>query len=405
MKILEPVLQKIAHFQIKHPVFSILLLLAFTTMIWGGVSQVKTVASLELMMPTSITEIDAINTLRDSNMGKDGIVILLSVDREALYTNGAQDIVNEEVLLYLQNLEKALERESTILRVESIASYLPEINNEFEINSLSNEEREEFEGLYSRFVSSDKSNTILFIETDIGRSDSQMQLLVQKVKGIVSSSSLPAGREVEYTGTPIIQQELGELVNRDRNVTQYVSLLFVFIITALVFRSFTSAIMPIVVVFLSVNWLYGTMGYTGLPISTLAGGVAAMVVGIGIDFAIHIINKFKYERKQGNKIPQAIELAVVHTGSALSATSLTTIGAFLAFFVGVMPEMGRFGLLMAIGIFYSLTFSIFGLPALLILEEKLLYRFKKKSRFGIEHEYHIEGGERIWLKTLQEVLQ
>lgn len=395
MKILEPVLQKIAHFQIKHPVFSILLLLAFTTMIWGGVSQVKTVASLELMMPTSITEIDAINTLRDSNMGKDGIVILLSVDREALYTNGAQDIVNEEVLLYLQNLEKALERESTILRVESIASYLPEINNEFEINSLSNEEREEFEGLYSRFVSSDKSNTILFIETDIGRSDSQMQLLVQKVKGIVSSSSLPAGREVEYTGTPIIQQELGELVNRDRNVTQYVSLLFVFIITALVFRSFTSAIMPIVVVFLSVNWLYGTMGYTGLPISTLAGGVAAMVVGIGIDFAIHIINKFKYERKQGNKIPQAIELAVVHTGSALSATSLTTIGAFLAFFVGVMPEMGRFGLLMAIGIFYSLTFSIFGLPALLILEEKLLYRFKKKSRFGIEHEYHIEGGERI----------
>lgn len=359
----------------------------------------KTVASLELMMPTSISEIDAINTLRDSNMGKDGILILLSVDREALYTNSAQDIVNKEVLLYLQNLEKALEKESTILRVESLASHFPEIDNEFNLNSmsdnLSDEEREEFEELYSRFVSTDKSNTILFIETDIGRSDSQMQLLVQKVKGIVSSSSVPAGVRVDYTGTPIIQQELGELVNRDRNTTQYVSLLFVFIITALVFRSFTSAIMPIVVVFLSVNWLYGTMGYTGLPISTLAGGVAAMVVGIGIDFAIHIINKFKYERKQGHKIPQAIELAVVHTGSALSATSLTTIGAFLAFFVGVMPEMGRFGLLMAIGIFYSLTFSIFGLPALLILEEKLLYRFKKKSRFGIEQEYHLEGGERI----------
>ncbi|MFP4402630.1 MAG: MMPL family transporter [Candidatus Nanoarchaeia archaeon] len=393
MKFIEPALKKIAHFQIIHPILSVLIIIALSIMIWGGVSQVQTVASLELMMPETIEEIEAINTLRDSNMGKDGIVILFSIDQNSYLQNSTTDISKFEMIEYLRSIEAELNHESDILRTQSIASFVPqEISTQEEYKEF--QTTPQFRELQSQFISKDKSNTILFIESDVARDDLRVQLLNEKIQGIISSSALPSGLSVEYTGTPIIQQKLGELVNQDRATTQWISLLLVFIITSLVFRSFTAAIMPLLVVFLSVNWLYGTMGYGGLPISTLAGGVAAMVVGIGIDFAIHIMNKFKYERKQGLNIPQAIEMAVVHTGTALSATSLTTIGAFLAFFVGVMPEMGSFGLLMAIGIFYALLFSVFGLPAFLILEEKLLYAIKKRSKFGVEHEFHLEGGDK-----------
>ena len=114
------------------------------------------------------------------------------------------------------------------------------------------------------------------------------------------------------------------------------------------------------------------MGYNDLPISTLAGGVAAMVIGIGIDYAIHIMNKFKFERKKGLPIEEAVESALLNTGTALTATSLTTMAAFLAFIIGQMPEMARFGILMFIGVSYAFVFSIFGLPAFLILEEKII---------------------------------
>jgi hypothetical protein len=70
------------------------------------------------------------------------------------------------------------------------------------------------------------------------------------------------------------------------------------------------------------------------------------------------------------------------------------MAAFLAFMVGVMPEMGRFGILMAIGIFYSLVFSIFGLPALLVIEEKIIYYFKSRLNFGIEGELHLEKNKK-----------
>jgi len=217
-----------------------------------------------------------------------------------------------------------------------------------------------------------------------------MNLLSAKLKGIIEDAGHPPGIEIKCTGTPVIQQKLGELIAHDRSSTRWISTFFVFVITMLIFGTFTSAVVPIIIVTISVNWLYGTMGYANLPISTLAGGVAAMVIGIGIDFAIHILNKFKYERKKGMSIRRSIEEAVVETGTALTATSLTTMVAFLAFLAGAMPEMGRFGILMAIGIGYALIFSLFGLPALLILEERAIQMLRRKLRFGVEGEFSLK---------------
>ena len=382
-------LRKIAHFQTKNPFFTIVLLLVFSTMIWGGVSQVKTQASLEKMMPTTIEEIEAFNTLRDSQLGKDSIVLVISVDENSPLETGVQDIVDKRVYNYINSLEKELLAESDVLQVDSYTRFIPQ-------NSSYNQvlQNKSVQNSIANYISEDRKTTTLIVQSDVGRDDFRMNLLVDKIKLLTQSLGNPPGVEIEYTGTPIIQQTLGEMVNKDRSNTQWISTIFVILITIFVFRSFTSAVIPVLVVFLSVNWLYGTMGYAGLPISTLAGGVAAMVIGIGIDFAIHIMNKFKYERKNNKSIEESVELAVIHTGSALTATSLTTITAFLAFLVGVMPEMGRFGLLMAIGIFYSLVFSLFGLPALLVIEEKIIYAIKDKAKFGIEREFHLEENKK-----------
>lgn len=382
-------LQKIAHFQTKNPFFTIVLLLVFSIMIWGGVSQVKTQASLEKMMPTNIEEIEAFNILRDSQLGKDSIVIVLSIDENSPLENGIQDISDERVYNYLLSLENELISETDILQVDSFTRFIL-VNTSYS-QALENQTIQNY---LSNYISEDRKTTTLIVQSDVGRDDFRMNLLVDKIKLITQSLGNPPGVEIDYTGTPIIQQTLGEMVNKDRSNTQWISTIFVILITIFVFRSITSAIIPVFVVFLSVNWLYGTMGYAGLPISTLAGGVAAMVIGIGIDFAIHIMNKFKYERKNNKSIEESVELALIHTGSALTATSLTTIAAFLAFLVGVMPEMGRFGLLMAIGIFYSLIFSLFGLPALLVIEEKIIYAIKDKAKFGIEREFHLEENKK-----------
>jgi hypothetical protein len=393
-------LKKLAHFQVMHPYITVLLLVFLTIIIWGGISKVQTVASLEEMMPSGVEEIKAFDTLRDNHLGQDMIAIVFKINRNSTYQNGINDVRDQEVYYYLENLGKTLQKETDVIETYSYSNILQNKINQNtskeEYNQIINSE--ELKPYVNDFISSDYSTTILLINTDVGADDMRMNLLSTKVKNLVSDMGIPPGLEVEYTGTPVIQQKLGILINQDRNNTQWISTLLVFLITMIIFRSLSSAIVPILVVFTSVNWLYGTMGYTNLPISTLAGGVAAMVIGIGIDFAIHLMNKFKYERKNKNSIKHSIELAVTQTGTALTITSLTTITAFLAFLFGVMPEMGRFGILMAIGIFYSLTFTLVGLPALLVIEEELIYKLKKVLRFGVEGEFHLEGGEKDALK-------
>ncbi|MCA9496419.1 MAG: MMPL family transporter [Nanoarchaeota archaeon] len=394
-KKLNHILKKIAHFQVVHPFFTILVLIMLTLIIWGGISKVQTIASLENMMPKITPEIKAFNDLRDNHLGQDMIIIVVEIDRDSSLIHGINDVRDYDIYQYLSKIEDELKKETEVIGIYSYASGIlfysnksnfEEIDKIYYKNLIVNED---FKKYVSNFVNDDYSRTMLIINSDIASNDLAMDLFSSKVKSIVSDIGKPAGIKIKFTGTPIIQQRLGELINKDRADTQWIAIIFVFTITMLIFRSLLSALVPIIVVFVSVNWLYGIMGYSNLPISTLAGGVAAMVIGIGIDFAIHIMNKFKYERKLGNSIKNSIELAVTETGTALVATSMTTMVAFLAFLFGVMPEMGRFGILMAIGIFFSLVFSLFGLPALLIIEEKIIYYIKKTWKFGIDKEFHL----------------
>lgn len=385
---IKKILRKIAHFQVLHPFISLFLILSLTIMIWGGISKVNTVASLELMMPKNIEEISAFNDLRDNHLGQDMIAIILKTDSNSQSENGIFDIRDERVYNYIKNLNNQLSKESNIIDIYSFDKIVDSYNfqhldyNQF----IKNEKIPEL----NSFINSDYTTTVILLRTDLATDDLRMNMLSEKVKIIVEDQGNPPGVLISYTGTPMIQQKLGVLINKDRSNSQLLSTFLVFLVTALVFRSFLSALVPIIVVSVSINWLYGTMGYTALPVSTLSGGVAAMVIGIGIDFSIHIMNKFKYEIKKGNSIKDSIELALTHTGIALFVTTATTVAAFLAFLFGVMPEMGRFGLLMTIGIIYSLIFAIFLLPTLLILEEMLIYYVKDKVKFGIDGELHLE---------------
>jgi len=396
-------LKKIAHFQVENPYLTLLLLVMLTIAIYGGVSKVKTVASLEQMMPKNIEEIKAFNTLRDNNLGQDMIAIIIQIDRNNPDPSGISDIRDKRVYDYISHLKNLIGGESDILQTYAFSDIINmygrndielfgEIDKETYLELLNDDEIKE---RFSDYITDDYTTTIILASTDVSADDPRMNLLSTKIKELTNSVGHPPGTIIKFTGTPIIQQRLGELIAKDRSSTKWISTLFVFLITMIIFGTFTSALVPIIIVTMSVTWLYGTMGYTNLPISTLAGGVAAMVIGIGIDFAIHIMNKFKYERKKGMTIKHAIEQAVVDTGTALTATSLTTIAAFLAFLVGRMPEMGRFGILMAIGITYSLIFSLFGLPALLVIEEELIQKIRRKMKFGVEGEFHLNTNKEI----------
>jgi predicted RND superfamily exporter protein len=338
-------LEELTEFQEQHAVEVILLFVFLSLAMVPGMARVETIVALENMMPSSATPVEGVNDLRAEGIGKDSIAVQVSTGNAE---DGVQSIQANKTRAYIRDLS------NDIRRINGVTQVMSPLQRE---------------GL----VDERGQNAVITAYTYMGDSGAEMDRIFSEVQE-ESRYEKPEGVETEVSGVPAVQQRLAEMVSRDKNVTTMISLGLVFLITLGLFQgSFSSAMMPLIVVVLSVIWLYGTMGYLGIPLSTLAGSVAALVIAMGIDYSVHILNTYRFHRRD-NTVGEALSEAVGETGVAIVATSITTISAFMAFLSGAMPEMHRFGLIMSIGIAYALIFSFFLLPSVFVVEEKIMQK-------------------------------
>ena len=404
---LKDALRAIAGIQVRHPFLTMAAVLAVTILLIGGIAQVRTVASLEQMMPRDVPEITAFNDLRDAGLGQDMLAVVISIDPDAREAPG-EDILAYGTYTYVRDLKARLAREDLVLTADGFSDVVEAAAAQAGIqvtpatyDALIADSR--VKEALAQFVNPDRTVTTILLSTDVSADDLRMNLLADAIAQDVTAAGQPPGARIAITGTPVIQQRLGEVIEHDRKLTERLSALFVFILVAMVFGSVIAAFVPMASIILSIIWLYGMMGYLGLPISTLAGGVAAMVIGIGVDYSIHLRNKFEYERKKGESLEYAVEETMGNTGYVLTTVTITTGLAFLAFMLGDMPEMGRFGLLMAMGVTLAFILSVIGLPALFIIEERIIYWVKGHVRFGVEHELSLTTATSIARKNEREL--
>lgn len=352
----QTILETITRVQEDHALEVVLVFLFLTLAMAPGMERVDTIVALENMMPSDSTPVQGFNDLRAEGLGRDSIAVQISAGNDV---DGVQSVNSTEARNYVSGLAEDI---SEIYGITRVVSPLKR------------------QGL----VDDRKQNAVIVAYTYVGDSGGEMERIFNEIKE-QAGYNRPEGIETQISGVPAVQQRLSGMVERDKNVTTAISLLLVFLITLALFQgSLTSSFMPLLVVGLSVVWLYGTMGYLGIPLSTLAGSVAALVIGIGIDYSVHILNTYRFHRRE-KTVKESLSEAVGETGVAIVATSVTTISAFMAFLTGKMPEMHRFGLIMSIGIGYALLFSFFLLPSVFVLEEKIMTKIHNSVKW--RHEF------------------
>ena len=86
--------------------------------------------------------------------------------------------------------------------------------------------------------------------------------------------------------------------------------------------------------------------------------------GLGIDYAIHIIERYREELTHRSE-QEALEMTSHQTGSALLISGLTTVGGFAVLLMSPMPLVRNFGLLTALTIVYAVLIALLALPSLL----------------------------------------
>lgn len=139
-------------------------------------------------------------------------------------------------------------------------------------------------------------------------------------------------------------------------------------------------ILPLVFV---VVWTLGAMFYLDIPLSPVTVTIAAITVGLGIDYSIHMTQRFLEEVERYGDVDCALCVSTSHTGSALFGSAATTMIGFSVLTFALLPPLRHLGQVLALSVLFSLLATVFVLPTFLRLWFRGRVWFDRKFR-GIE---------------------
>jgi predicted RND superfamily exporter protein len=167
-------------------------------------------------------------------------------------------------------------------------------------------------------------------------------------------------RGYEITGVNIASAELRRIFKRDAWNAVILGIVLVTVLLWLDFRSAWLTTLANLQVFIGVVWMLALMQMLGIKMNFVNAFVTTMILGVGIDYGIHIIHRISQE---GLSNP----VGLMETGKAVIMAALTNVAGFGTIGLSNYPGLRSMGIVSAIGSVTCLVTALTTLPALLIV--------------------------------------
>ena len=170
--------------------------------------------------------------------------------------------------------------------------------------------------------------------------------------------------EVVLTGyMPLYGQIIVHVVN-DQVRSFSLAFLVVFLLVALVLRSWRFTLVAIPSNLLPVALVLGLMGFSGIRLDIATVTIAAMVLGIIVDDSVHILYRLRRALKDGHSFEEAMRLVARVSGVAIVSTSFVFCAGFAIIAFASVRSVAYVGLLTAIAVVAALITDLLLLPAI-----------------------------------------
>jgi uncharacterized protein len=221
--------------------------------------------------------------------------------------------------------------------------------------------------LYS--MSGDPENLDKVVDYDYRRTNIQVQLkgdnsrLINKVISLIEEEKdlfKDADVEINYAGSAYKGLVFTGLILEGQVASIFLSVLMVIVLLAIMFRHFSAGLIGSVPIIITVMISFGIMGLFGIPLSTTTALISSIAVGIGIDYAIHFLSRYKHSAQQYKEVTDIAIASMGHTGRAIAFNALVLIGGFMVLFFSVFPPNRELGGLLSLNMFtaFAGTLSI-----------------------------------------------
>jgi len=198
-------------------------------------------------------------------------------------------------------------------------------------------------------VDEDFSKTLILVYIPMGMSIEESEKLVNKVNDIASNTVLPHNGQVsQLTGQDAINIAINKKLTDEQTRSMIIALLLVLAALILIFNSSIYGFLTMIPVAFVLMWEPGFLVAFDIPLSVLTISIASIMVGIGIDYGVHITHRVREGMEEGLSKMDATKIAIEKTGLSLVEAACTTIAGMSAIFITNIQILNQFAIVIVL---------------------------------------------------------
>ncbi len=242
---------------------------------------------------------------------------------------------------------------------------------------------------YSSVATSTERSELEFSDEVVLLGDSEIEYLTNAEAGLAVEAIYEVlGRhesddlEVLAVGDAISGHYMQAISTADSALFAGLSIVLIVALLSISFRRVSAAVLPLLVVILSMIVTFGVMAWIGLPWATTSQVIVVLVIAVGICDSVHILAIVYRGLAMGKSREDAITYAIGHSGFPVVITSLTTAGGLVSFCAAEIVPVSNLGIISPLGVMIALVYTLTLLPALLAVVPLKPQRQKRATLVG-----------------------
>ncbi|MBC8358529.1 MAG: MMPL family transporter [Candidatus Aminicenantes bacterium] len=307
---------------------------------------------------------------------------------------------NPNIVFLLTNINNSLEKEyvgreeslstreeedAAFILLDSIENFLKKMQKYVLAESISQKEAQQAADKLllgePYILSYDKTTLIInvipnFTMMDLGKVLSGVDAIQEVVDKVLGNYP-----DVKAGLTGFLPVGHDEMIYSERSIgyTTFIALVAVFFLLVVSFRMWVAPLLALLNLVIGIIWAMGVALLLVGTLNIMTSMMTVILIGLGIDFSVHMISGFTEGRSLGKEIPAAMEEMFLKSGKGILTGGLTTSIAFLTLSISSSRGMRELGIVAGAGLLAILVATFLFLPSLLVLRE---FRFEKKRQKG-----------------------
>ena len=200
---------------------------------------------------------------------------------------------------------------------------------------------------------------------DENNDDVQKQKIIE-IQNHIDQRATPK-TEMTQTGLVVVLHEVTDRLYDDLLTMLPMSLGIVLGLMIVFHRNWLAIPVVLVPIFCALIWTLGIVSLSPVVLTPMIVAAGPILVGIGVDYGLHVANRIVEFKDEGNKMPKATYLALLTTGKATLLCAITDSIGFSALFISPIIPMRTVGFTMIIGVVCSFFLTVSMTPAIMKL--------------------------------------